>query len=389
MNVHIDFEKRMAKVREEMAARDLDVLIGTRMVSVTFVGGAFIPWRSAVVVSRDGYAGLITFLIDHERIKNESCLENVIAYAPVPGMDMLDIAAHIIKENGWDKSNIGVELGHSPRGNTGYLFSTELDLLKESLPQAKFINALGVIDRASYVKEPGEIMLMRQAAAMADAAIARVAESISVGMSEAEIAGIGEYELRRLGSEYHWAVTGSSEVSSGPRSSYAMTGTTPPSEKLVQKGETLIVDFHPCYRNYLSDLSHNFFIGPPTSEQRKLGDAYTLAAEKIVTSLKAGSTIMEVWQAVYDELERSGYLQYTVPFFGHGLGVLGHEWYPAIGNSDEFKDIVLEENVVEVAFLSMTVPGVGGMRLECPVLVTPTGGEMLAGTPLSPTTIEV
>ena len=33
--------------------------------------------------------------------------------------------------------------------------------------------------------------------------------------------------------------------------------------------------------------------------------------------------------------------------------------------------------------------GVGGMRLECPVLVTPDGGEMLARTPLAMTVIEV
>ncbi len=77
------------------------------------------------------------------------------------------------------------------------------------------MNALDVVDRAAYVKEPGEIKLLRQAAAIADAGMERVRESLEIGMSETEIAGIGEMELRRLGSEYHWAVTGSSEVASG------------------------------------------------------------------------------------------------------------------------------------------------------------------------------
>ena len=61
---------------------------------------------------------------------------------------------------------------------------------------------------------------------------------------------------------------------------------------------------------------------------------------------------------------------------------------PAIINSDEFRDVVLEEDVVEEAALVMNVPGVGGMRLECVVRVTPGGGEMLNATPLKLTVLE-
>ncbi len=45
--------------------------------------------------------------------------------------------------------------------------------------------------------------------------------------------------------------------------------------------------------------------------------------------------------------------------------------------------------MVEVGFLSITVPGVGGLRLECPIQITPSGGEMLARTPLAVTIIEI
>jgi Xaa-Pro aminopeptidase len=48
----------------------------------------------------------------------------------------------------------------------------------------------------------------------------------------------------------------------------------------------------------------------------------------------------------------------------------------------------MEENVVEVAALVINVAGVGGMRLECPVRVTPHGGEMLCRTPLELTVLD-
>ena len=64
MNIYIDYNKRIKKIQEEMKKANLDVFVGTRTVSLSYVAGAFIPWRSAVIVSKDGYAGLITMLID-------------------------------------------------------------------------------------------------------------------------------------------------------------------------------------------------------------------------------------------------------------------------------------------------------------------------------------
>ena len=388
MNAYIDYAGRIKKIQKEMKKSNLDLFVGTRTVSLSYVAGAFIPWRSAVIVSKDGDVGLISMLLDCERLKNESWLSNISPYAPLPGMDLMDLIINFIKQHGAEKGRIGVELGHSPRGNTGYLFATEYELLKNALPQATFVNAINIVDRACYIKEPGEIKLLRQAAAIADAAIDCVKNSLDIGMTEAQIAGIGEMELRRLGSEYHWAVTGSSEVASGYRATYAMNGTTQPTQKILQSGENLIVDLHPLYQLYPSDLAHNFIIGKPSPEQRKLADAYLATAETIVRNFKAGNKVGDVCKAVMDKVTGLGYAQYTIPSFGHGLGVFGHEWYPAIVNNDEFRDVVLEENVVEVAFLAMTVPGVCGMRLECPVLVTKNGGEMLCKTPLDLTVLD-
>jgi hypothetical protein len=50
---------------------------------------------------------------------------------------------------------------------------------------------------------------------------------------------------------------------------------------------------------------------------------------------------------------------------------------------------VLQEDVVEVAAMVINVPDVGGMRLECPVRVTPAGGEMLTTTPLELTVLDL
>ena len=346
-------------------------------------------WRSVIMVSSDGYVGLNTLLMDAERLKQDSWLDNIVPCAPLEGLELWQVTVQQIRDMGLDKATIGVELGHSPRMIEGYLFATEYEYLKEQLPDATFVNALDLMDRITLVKEPEEIQLMRQAGAIADAAQERVREALEVGLSEMEIAGIGELEMRRLGSELHWPVTGSSEIASGYRTWYPLGGCTPPTDKILQRGENLLVDMHPTYKQYYSDLSHNYILGRPSAEQRKLADAYLRACETLIGAFKAGTTVGEVFRTVKAEVEATGYDPFTLPGFGHGLGVVGHEWYPAIIDNDEFRDVVLEENVVEVAAIVMNVPEVGGMRLEVPVRVTPSGGEMLCRTPLELTVLDV
>ncbi|MFP4474990.1 MAG: M24 family metallopeptidase [Desulfatibacillaceae bacterium] len=388
MDIHIDFGKRVDKVREAMSRKGIDLFLATRGKSVTYLGGAFIPWRSTMPVTRDGYIGLNTLLMDAERIRDDSWLENITQTAPLAGLELWDITVRQIRELGMDKATIGVELGHSPRMIAGFLFATEMDYLREQLPEAKFVNAVDVMDEVTFVKEPAEIRLMRQACAIADAAQARVREVLEVGMTEMEIAGVGEMEMRRRGSEFHWPVTGSSEIASGYRTWYPMGGCTPPTDKILQPGESLLVDLHPTYKQYYSDLSHNYILGKPTAAQRDLADVYLEAAETLVENLKAGNKVGEVASAVSQVVEKRGYSGYTLPGFGHGLGVIGHEWYPAILDNDEFRDVELLENVVEVAALVINVPGVGGMRLEVPVRVGTDSGEMLCNTPLELTVLD-
>lgn len=389
MKTNLNYQKRVDRVRELMKAEGIDVFLGSRGNSVTYLAGVYAPWRSAVVLDKDGFIGLHTCFLDSERVKDESWLDHVIGCVPLPGFDMWEVVVDWLKKNGYENATIGVELGQSARVMSGFLWSTELDYLKESLPGARFVNSVGLVDRASFVKDSEEIKLLRQAAAIADAAQERVKESLYIGIRETEIAGIAEMELRRLGSEFHWPVTGSNEIASGYRTCYPLGGCTPASEKALQRNENLLVDVHPTYQNYCSDLSHNYFIGKPGPEHKKLADAYLQTCETLVSALKAGNTIKEVSQAVNDVLDKNGYRQYTLPAYGHAIGVIGHEWYPTILDNDEFRDIVLEENVVEIAAIVMNVPGLGGMRLECPVRVTASGGEELCKTPLEWTVLDL
>ena len=43
-----------------------------------------------------------------------------------------------------------------------------------------------------------------------------------------------------------------------------------------------------------------------------------------------------------DHLASIGYVQDALAAFGHGIGIVGHEWYPAITSGEEFAHLVFE-----------------------------------------------
>jgi Xaa-Pro aminopeptidase len=115
MDIHIDYVARTRKLREAMEARGIDLFLGTRGKSCNYIAGAFVPWRSVLLASREGYLALHTLIMDAERVKDDSWMENIVPCAPLPGAELWEVTVRKIRELGLERATIGVELGHSPR----------------------------------------------------------------------------------------------------------------------------------------------------------------------------------------------------------------------------------------------------------------------------------
>ena len=385
MNVPINYWQRVEKIRAAMESNGFDVLVLTRNKELTYISGAFLPWRSAVVVSLDGEVQLYTVLSDSERVKDDSWIENVTGYAPLPGLSMVDLVIAYLKENKLEKSTIGVNLGYTIRVNEGYLFATEYEELRSGLPDAEFKNAVQLMDEVMVIKDRGAIKLMRQAAAITDVGVDVALGTLAPGMSEIELAGVIDEAMRRVGNQWAWALTGGNEIGAGERTAYHMGATTPPTQRIIQQGDNVIVDLHSMYELHLSDLTHNIILGSPTKEQKKLAEVYVEAATTLIDSMQPGVKVSDIARKVYETVERAGYGNNIVQMFGHGLGAIGDEWYLPILGYGPYSEKTLEPNMVEVAVCILSEPGVAGYRLEYPVLITESGAKPLAKTPIEPT----
>jgi Xaa-Pro dipeptidase len=393
MAAHVDYPARLRKIQERMAERDIDVLIATRLSTVGYVFGAFVPWRGIAVVPRDGEPELYVLALDAERVKDDSFFKSVNPVGPLPGMLMWERIVSSLRARGIEKGTIGIELGHSPIRIETFLLASEYDILRGSFPDASFENLSEPLNDLFLVKEEAEVELFRRAAEICDLGMAAVLEEIEVGMTETEVAGIAEYAMRQAGSELNWTFTGGQEIGSGYRTAYAWGGCTPPSRKRIQPGDNVLIDLHCMYELYLGDVSRNAIMGEPTAEQSKLSSAFVATCNHLLESLKPGATLGEVASKVDTFLDEIGYRQYALPGYGHGIGILGNEWYPAIASStapyESSADLALQPNMIQIAALVLNKPGVGGLRLETPVLITEDGNESLSKTPLEPAIIQI
>jgi len=391
--IQINWNGHVKKYQAAMEELNLDFCVLTRVKSITYLAGCFVPWKSYIFLPKEGMGEpeLLTVLLDVERIRAESHLKNVSGWGPMKGFyweKKLQAAAkkagvYKVKEN---PPKIGVELGVDICVTGQMLSYTEAELLKKMFPGCKLIDFNDKTERIQFIKEPEEIEMLRKASEITDIGQVAVKEALQdraqgKKFTENEIAGIGTLAMRKAGSNYEWTFTGNEEIGSGYRASWTFNGCTPATNKIVEEGESLLVDLHSEYGCYLGDLSHNYVLGNCPPELKKFNDVYEQLCYTLVDNMYVGNTFDNCYQEVRKVADKEGYGNDLFFGLGHGIGCIGNESWPVIVPGKEWGPLIFEENMVEIAAVVFNRPGLGGLRLESPTLVTKKGAEILPKTP--------
>jgi Xaa-Pro aminopeptidase len=391
--IKINWEGHIKKYQAAMEELNLDFCVLTRVKSITYLAGCFVPWKSAIFLPKEGEGepSLFTVLLDVERIKAEGHLTNISGWGPMKGFFWEKKIQNAAKKSGAYKAKgraprIGVELGLDICITGQMLSYTEAELLKKVFPGCELVDFNDKTERIQFIKEPEEIAMLRKASSITDIGQETVKKELSERSAEKiftenEIAGIGTLAMRKAGSNYEWTFTGNEEIGSGYRASWTFNGCTPATNKKVNEGESLLVDLHSEYGCYLGDLSHNYILGSCPPELKKFNDVYEQLCYALIDNMYPGNTFEECYQAVRKVADKEGYANDLFFGLGHGIGVIGNESWPLVIPGKEWGPMVFEENMVEIAAVVFNRPGLGGLRLESPTLVTKNGAEVLPKTP--------
>ena len=215
------------------------------------------------------------------------------------------------------------------------------------------------------VKSPAELVRLRAAQAISDAAFQHIVGFMRPGMTEREVQLELEDYMVRHGAE---GLAFRSIVATGPNGSdpHAVPGAT-----RLQAGQCVVMDFGAKAWGYCSDITRVVFLGQPDEQKARAWEVLRRANEQVQDFLRPGVTGKEAHELAERVLAEGGFEGKMGHGLGHGVGLEVHE-LPVLNVRNDRP--LVEGNVVTVE-PGIYLPGEFGMRLEDCGVVTSEGYE--------------
>ncbi len=227
-----------------------------------------------------------------------------------------------------------------------------------------------MVEELRRVKDESEIEIISKAVDIADRVFSHILGFIRPGLSEIEVAAEMEHHMRRLGAE---GPSFETIIASGKRASMPH-GVA--SDKKIEAGDVITLDFGAIYKGYCSDMTRTIFLGKPGYELEKI---YNIVLEANLLGLKAvkkDRAGKEIDAAARGYICGAGYGECFGHGLGHGVGLDIHE-DPTLSARG---DIVMQDGMVVTVEPGIYIPDLGGVRIEDMVVVDGMNARILTAS---------
>lgn len=236
----------------------------------------------------------------------------------------------------------------------------EMDLLKESTPESKFVSAANVLAQLKQKKDENEFENITKAIDIAQQALNNTIPFISIGKTEKEIANELAIQLLKAGSD--------PELPFMPIVAAGLNSANPhaiPTNRRIMAGNLLLIDWGACFNGYASDLTRTF-------SMESISDDFFNVAQVVINANEAARnfhqkqmTSHHIDLAARSVIEKAGYGKFFTHRTGHGIGLEAHE-EPYIQSDNH---TILENGMAFTIEPGIYLPGKGGIRIEDNVIV--------------------
>jgi len=342
--------RRINNIRMEMRSRHIDALVLTKPANVTYLTGFSGEDSWAIVTGRAVY--LLTDSRYTEQAQKE-CPSARIVQRKDP---IAEAGGQLIGKLKFAKT-VAVEKSISLE---------QYDTLKRNI--AVPLKAVdGLVEDLRSVKDADETAAIRSAAAIAATAFQRAVRHIRPGITESEMAGILDLEMRRQGAKVGFETI----VAFGPNASRPHHQ---PSPRKLAPRDTILIDFGARYNGYCCDITRSFAIGKPTAAYCRAYEVVEKAQAAAIRAAKAGASLVEVDTAARNAIRESG-----LPVYGHGTGHgFGLEIHEIPFLKEGAKGELKAGQIITIE-PGIYLPGKLGVRIEDDILITEDGCEILTG----------
>jgi Xaa-Pro aminopeptidase len=361
----------MTFVRESSIAHDpaLDMILGINLT-----------WESAIIINKDGSTKVIVGSLEVENINRLGLYNDVSGYVQSIREDLVNY----IKSKNPNKIAINYSKDSVLADGLTYgLYQNLLEHFKGTGFENKLVSAEEIISALKGRKSPAEIKIMEEAIEETLKIIDDVTKFLKPGVSELDIANFVKEKTSKKGYGLAWDEDHCPAVFSGPEAGDPHSG---PTERKVEKGHLVNIDFGIKYKGYCSDLQRTWYIlkdneksAPP--DVVKGFNIIRDSIQKVFDNLKPGVKGCDM-----DDIARNYITEKGYPEYPHGLGhQVGREVHDGGGGLfprwERYGDspfLPIEEGQVYTIEPRLPVEGFGTSTLEEEVFVTKTGARFMS-----------
>jgi Xaa-Pro aminopeptidase len=338
--------ERRIRLKEKMKALGIPALLVQKKENIKYLSGFNSTDCSLVITDHVDY--LLTDF-RYEQAAREECSDFRLVL--ISGRKPLPEAL----------ASLGIEhIGIEEKVVSAHLYKKLSDALGGD---GRLIAADGLVEQLRAIKDAEELEVIGRAESLCDSCFSYILGLIRPGITERQLAFEIEFFLRQNGAS---SLSFDTICVSGRRSAlpHGM-----PSDKPLEKGDFVTLDFGCVLEDYCSDMTRTVAIGPVSDFQKEI---YGLVLESQLTAckeLKAGVTCSFGDSSARQVIEGAGYGKCFGHGLGHGVGLAVHEAPTLNPSSHE----VLGKNMVVTIEPGIYIPGEFGVRIEDLVFITDSG----------------
>ncbi len=350
--------QRLRALRAALIDLGLDALLVTSLPNIRYLTG-FTGSNALLVASVEAHPVLLTDFRYAAQVGDE-----VGAFARVriePASLWAGLRETLAGISGGPR--IGFEAGH--------LVVADHERLAALAGRWQFRASSGLVEALREQKDAGELLRIREAVRIAEAALAQTVAEVRPGLTERQVAGMLEHHLRDLGSD---APPFETIVAAGERSALPHARAT---SRVLGAGELLLIDFGATHEGYCSDITRTFALSSANPEMQDIHDIVREANRVASVSVRAKMGGRDADALARSYIASRGHGAAFGHSLGHGIGLEVHEG-PRLAAS---ADALLPAGAVVTIEPGIYRPGWGGVRIEDDVHLSADGPQVLTSFP--------
>lgn len=373
-----EYDARLGKLRAEMAARGIDVVLLTSMQNIAYYSGFLYCsfGRPYACVVTQTSSTTVSANIDGGQPWRRSAHDNVI-YTDWKR----DNYWRAVRDLVGTATRLGIEGDH--------LTLQQRDKLSEFLGAVEVVDIAPATMTQRMIKSADEITLIKESARIADVGGAAVVAAVAEGAREIDIAMAGrdamELEIAKsfpaseLRDSWVWFQSGLNTDGAH----------NPVTTRKLQRGDILSLNTFPMISGYYTALERTLWLGEPDKRSLEIWEANVAAHELGLSIIKEGAVCSDICAQINDFFASRDLLQYRSFGYGHSFGILSH-YYGREAGLELREDIhtVLEPGMVVSMEPMLTLPenlaGAGGYREHDIVVIEEAGPVNITGFPYGP-----